>query len=70
MSQAQRRADDRIIRARAACACEPAWGIAFACPATCLPRIGHKLIVRGETCPIPYPLPVSFECPRHEIMGW
>jgi hypothetical protein len=61
---------NRMELARQACACEPAWGIAFACPATTLPRIGPKLIIQGPCEQIRKVLPMHFECPRHEIMGW
>ncbi len=53
-----------------ACPCERAYGTAFACPATLLPRIADKMVIRGPVETIPYPMPLEFICPRHEIMGW
>lgn len=61
---------EQMARARAACPCQISYGIAFACPATMLPRMGEKLVIQGPCEPIPYLMPVSFECPRHIIMGW
>lgn len=55
----------RMAAARAACECEPAYGIAFCCWIVALTKI--KLVVAGECCPVQLP---GFTCPRHEIMGW
>ncbi len=63
-------ADQRMACAREACACDPVYGIAFACPATLLPRMGQMVLQRGPICDIPHIMPMRFECPRHEIMGW
>ncbi len=60
----------RIALARQQCPCDPAYGIAFVCPATQLPRIGDKMIATGPIESIPYPMPIKFECPRHTVMGW
>jgi len=68
MSRCDEAAHARMARARAACACEPAAGIALCCPATRLPRV--HLVVRGETVDVPHALPSAFACPRHIIMGW
>ena len=61
---------ERIQAALRACACDRAYGIAFACPVTLLPRMGMMVLERGPTCDIPHLMPMCFECPRHVIMGW
>ncbi len=58
--------NQRMAMARAACECEPAYGIAFLCWIKALPKM--KLMIRGDVCEVPA-LQI-FECPRHKIMGW
>jgi hypothetical protein len=55
----------RMAAARAACDCDPAFGIAFCCWIVALPKI--KLVIQGDCVPVRFP---EFKCPRHEIMGW
>lgn len=63
-------AEKRLEMARQACACEPIYGIVYACPATLMPRMGQMVLQRGAICDILHVMPFRFQCPRHEIMGW
>ncbi len=57
--------DDKIARAKQACDCDPAQGIAVSCCISELPKL--SIVPGGEFCWVALP---EFKCPRHEIMEW
>jgi len=56
---------ETIAKAKQACNCPDAYGIAMACCIAELPKL--SLVPIGEFCPVQLD---AFVCPRYQIMEW
>jgi hypothetical protein len=56
---------EQIAKAKNACNCPDAYGIAIACCIAELPKL--SLVPTGAFCPVHLP---AFVCPRYQIMEW